>query len=70
MASKNQNDPSVHVTLAHIPTGLDRADLTGEFFGTNLFDQHLRVQGIDFGYFADNAYSRPSAFGFALTAKS
>jgi iron complex outermembrane receptor protein len=69
IASKNQNDLSVHVTLAHIPTGLERADLTGEFYGTNLTNQHLRVQGIDFGYFADNAYSRPIAFGFALTAK-
>ena len=37
--------------------------------GNNLLDQHLRVQGIDFGYFGINAYSRPINFGFALTAK-
>ena len=39
------------------------------FYGTNLTNQHLRVQGIDFGYFGIDAYNRPIAFGFALTAK-
>ena len=69
IASKNQNNLDLHVTLAHIPTGLERGDLTGEFYGTNLTNQHLRVQGIDFGYFGIDAYSRPITFGFALTAK-
>jgi iron complex outermembrane receptor protein len=69
IAQQNQNDISFHFLLAHIPTGLERVDLTGEFYGENLLNQHLRVQGIDFGYFAINAYSRPINFGFALTAK-
>jgi hypothetical protein len=37
--------------------------------GTNLINQHPRDQDIDFGYFGIDAYNRPIAFGFALTAK-
>ncbi len=64
------HDVSARLIVDHIPIGDWAKNLKGEFWGSNLLDRHERIAGIDFGAlgFGTDAYNRPIAFGFNVTA--
>ncbi|HEY3694735.1 TonB-dependent receptor [Phenylobacterium sp.] len=58
---------SGRIALSDIPlTGNAKAQLS--VYGENLTNEHYAVQGIDFGFMATNAFSKPRTFGVEVKA--